>query len=104
VRKKATPEVESKVRAAEDTPITFGDFEAALKDIVNGGAPGPFMATANMVKGWSTEVRQFAYIYTHVCIMANARDPSMDKGQNTKTCAQGPWQLADEEHAINQPL
>jgi hypothetical protein len=55
--------VESKVRAAEDTPITFGDFEAALKDIVNGGAPGPSMATANMVKGWSTEVHQFAYIH-----------------------------------------
>jgi hypothetical protein len=48
--KKVTPEVEAKIRAAEDTPITVGDFEAALKDIVNGGAAGPFMATANMAK------------------------------------------------------
>ena len=49
--KKVSPAVEAKVKAAEDTPITFADFELALKDIVNGGAPGPSMATANMVKG-----------------------------------------------------
>jgi hypothetical protein len=62
--KKVTPKVEAKVRAAENTPITFGDFETALKDIANGGPPGTFMATANMVKGWSTEVCQF--VYTHM--------------------------------------
>jgi hypothetical protein len=28
-KKKVTPEVEAKVRAAEDTPITFRNFEAA---------------------------------------------------------------------------
>jgi hypothetical protein len=33
---KVTPEVEAKVRAAKDTPISFGDFEAALNDIING--------------------------------------------------------------------
>jgi hypothetical protein len=49
-KKKVTREVKAKVRVAEDTPITFGDFEAALKVIVNGGAPGPSMATANTVK------------------------------------------------------
>jgi hypothetical protein len=54
------------LRAADDTPIIFGDFEAALKNIVNGGAPGPSiatenMATANLIKGWSIEVHQFAY-------------------------------------------
>jgi hypothetical protein len=65
--KKINPEVEAKVRAAKDTPITFEDFEAALKDIVNGGAPGPSMATANMVKEWSTEVRQSAC--THMSVL-----------------------------------
>jgi hypothetical protein len=88
--KKVTPEVEAKVRATEDTPIIFGDFEAALE------------ATANMVNGWSVEIRQFGY--THVCIMANTRDPSMDEGQTAKTSTQGPWQLADKKHAANQPL
>jgi hypothetical protein len=43
------------------TPITFGDFDTALKDIVNEGAQDPSMATANMVKEWSMEVRQFVY-------------------------------------------
>jgi hypothetical protein len=33
--KKVTPEVEAKVRAAGDTHIIFGDFEAAVKDVVN---------------------------------------------------------------------
>jgi hypothetical protein len=55
--------VEAKVKAAEDTPITFRDFEAALKNIANGGAPGSSMATANMDNGWSTEVYQFAYTH-----------------------------------------
>jgi hypothetical protein len=50
--KKVTPEVEAKNRAAEDIPITFRDFEAALKEIINGGALGSSMATAKMVKGW----------------------------------------------------
>jgi hypothetical protein len=55
--------VKAKVRAAEDAPRIFGDFEAALKEIVNEGALDPSMATANMVKGWSTEVHQFAYAH-----------------------------------------
>jgi hypothetical protein len=63
--KKVFPEVKAKVRADEDTPRRFGDFEAALKDIINGGVPGPFMAIANIVKGWSTEVRKFAYTCFH---------------------------------------
>jgi hypothetical protein len=62
-KKKVNPDGEAKVRVAEDTPITFGDSEEALKDIVNEGALGPSMATANMVKGWSTEVHQFAYTH-----------------------------------------
>jgi hypothetical protein len=70
--KKVTPEVEAKVRAAEDTPITFGDFEAALKDIVVGGASGPSMATASMVKGWSTEIRQCTY--THMSALWQMRE------------------------------
>jgi hypothetical protein len=49
-KKKVTPKVEVKVRAAEDTHLTFGDLTAAPKDIVNGVAPGPSIATAN--KGW----------------------------------------------------
>jgi hypothetical protein len=65
--KKVTPEIEAKVREAEGTPITFRNFETALKDIVNGGVLGPSMATANMAKGWSSEVRQFAY--THVSVL-----------------------------------
>jgi hypothetical protein len=60
---KVSPKVEAKVRTAEDTPITFRDFEAALKDIVNRRAPGSTMVTSNMVKGRSTEVRQFSYTY-----------------------------------------
>jgi len=59
--KKVSAETEAKVLAAENKPITFEDFNNALKDLVNGGAPGPSNATANMIKGWNTEVRQFAY-------------------------------------------
>jgi hypothetical protein len=62
-KKKVTPEVEAKVRAAVDTPIAFGDVEAALKDIVN-MVKDSSMATANIVKGWSVEVCQF--LYTHM--------------------------------------
>jgi hypothetical protein len=40
-KKKVTPAVEAEVRVAEDTPIIFRDFEAALKDIVNGAALDP---------------------------------------------------------------
>jgi hypothetical protein len=55
-----------------------------------------------MVKGWLTEVRKFAY--THVCIMANVRDPPINEGQTAKTCTQGSRQLADNELAADQPL
>jgi hypothetical protein len=48
--KKVSSEVEAKKH--------FLNFEAALKNIVNGGASGPSVATDNMVKGL-TEIRQF---------------------------------------------
>jgi hypothetical protein len=30
--------------------------------------------------------------------------PKLDEGQTIKTCAQGPWQLADKNYAANQRL
>jgi hypothetical protein len=59
--KKVSAEVEQLVRAAENAPITFADFDRAIDDLSNGGAPGPSNATANMVKNWNTEVREYAY-------------------------------------------
>jgi hypothetical protein len=80
-----------KLKQSQSTPIIFGNFEAALEDIVNGGALSLSMATANMVKGWSTEVCQFEY--THVCMAAKARDPPMDEEQAAKTCTKVPGNL-----------
>jgi hypothetical protein len=76
--KKVTPAVEAKVRAAEDNPITFGDFEAALKNIVNGGRPLSLHGHSKHGQGMVNRGRSIC-IYIHVSIMANARDPPMDE-------------------------
>jgi len=61
--KKVTQEVEDEVREVVYAPITIEDFGDALDDIVTGGAPGLSLATANMVKGWSDEVRRFVFMH-----------------------------------------
>jgi hypothetical protein len=87
--KKLSPKIEAKAKVAEDTSIIFRDFEAALKDIVDGGASGFSMATANMIKGWSTKICHFAY--THTCLhYGKCERPLMDEGQATKNRVQGP--------------
>jgi hypothetical protein len=72
--KKVSPEVEAKVRVAENAPITFGDFETALKDIINGSALGPRSIHGHCKHGQEivTEVHQFAY--THMSALLQMQE------------------------------
>ena len=41
--------------------ITFDEFDATLNGLVNGSAPGPSEATANMIKAWSPSIRTLVF-------------------------------------------
>jgi hypothetical protein len=93
--KKVSAAVEAKVRAAENAPITIADFDKAINEIANGGAPGLSGATANMVKGWNAEVRLFAYEHMHTLWTLRAEGiPQWIKDKKVKLAPKQPGNAA----------
>jgi hypothetical protein len=71
----------------EGTPIE--DVEAAVENILNGAAPVSSVTTANMIKGWLTEVNPFAF--NHVSALMKIQEITG-------------WQLAENAYAANHQL
>jgi hypothetical protein len=86
--KKVNPAVEVKVRAAEDIPLTFGDFEAALKDIVNGAPQVPPWP----LQTWSIDgQRRSANLHIHMPALWQMREtPQRMKDKRPKLAPKVP--------------
>ena len=73
----------TRMSAAIHAPVTFAEFQEAIKNIPNGGAPGPSLATANMVKAWPDSVQ--ILVFQHMTnIWSSLSSPSWFKDKVMK--------------------
>jgi hypothetical protein len=85
-------------------PITYKDFTQSLKGIKNGGAPGPSLATANMVKAWPEDVSEEDSVRAHDQHLVFSHVPLVVQGQGDKTCSETSRQPSSHEHQTDQSV